>query len=177
MAIQIPRGTQDILPGESEKWQYIERVAKDLCDLYQYQEIRTPIFESTELFEKGVGDTTDIVQKEMYTFHKGNRSLRFDLRVRQQLFVPLSAIKCMGIGSAGEALLQWTDVPLRTPASRPFPPICSVWRRGTWKLRSGNCAEVISLAMNIYKKVGLKKPKLSLTALVIKKAAQSIEKH
>ena len=67
MAIQIPRGTQDILPGEVEKWQFIEAAARDLCKKYQYKEIRTPIFEHTELFQKGVGDTTDIVQKEMYS--------------------------------------------------------------------------------------------------------------
>jgi len=76
MVIQIPRGTQDILPGQSEKWQYVEQVARDLCRLYQYEEIRTPMFESTDLFVRGVGDTTDIVQKEMYTFpDKSDRSL------------------------------------------------------------------------------------------------------
>lgn len=63
MSIRIPRGTQDILPGQVEKWQYIEMKARDLCRRFQYQEIRTPIFEHTELFQRGVGDTTDIVQK------------------------------------------------------------------------------------------------------------------
>jgi histidyl-tRNA synthetase len=56
------------LPGESEKWQWIEAKARELCRLYGYQEIRTPIFEHTELFQRGVGETTDIVEKEMYTF-------------------------------------------------------------------------------------------------------------
>ena len=68
MAIQIPRGTQDILPDQTEIWQYIENTAREICRRYQYKEIRTPIFEHTELFLRGVGDTTDIVQKEMYTF-------------------------------------------------------------------------------------------------------------
>lgn len=76
MAIQIPRGTEDILPGQVEKWQYIEDKAKDLCRRYHYEEIRTPIFEHTELFQRGVGETTDIVQKEMYTFKdRSDRSL------------------------------------------------------------------------------------------------------
>ena len=76
MAFQIPRGTQDVLPGDSEKWQYVEHIARSLCSRYGYQEIRTPIFEHTELFLRGVGDTTDIVQKEMYTFEdKGGRAL------------------------------------------------------------------------------------------------------
>ncbi len=62
------RGTHDILPGEVEKWQYVERVARALCDRYGYVEVRTPVIEREELFLKGTGETTDIVQKEMYSF-------------------------------------------------------------------------------------------------------------
>jgi len=62
------RGTHDILPGEIEKWQLVERVARALCERYGYVEIRTPIIEREELFAKGTGETTDIVQKEMYAF-------------------------------------------------------------------------------------------------------------
>ena len=62
------RGTHDILPGEVEKWQYVERVARELCGRYGYVEIRTPVIEREELFAKGTGATTDIVQKEMYAF-------------------------------------------------------------------------------------------------------------
>lgn len=76
MTISMPRGTQDILPSSSDKWQYIESTLHNLLRQYRYQEIRTPIFESTALFVRGVGDTTDIVQKEMYTFQdKGGRSI------------------------------------------------------------------------------------------------------
>ena len=63
MSFNIPRGTQDILPGESERWQYVEQIARDTCAAFQYKEIRTPIFEHTELFARGVGESTDIVQK------------------------------------------------------------------------------------------------------------------
>jgi histidyl-tRNA synthetase len=62
------RGTHDILPGDVEKWQYVEQVSRELCDRYGYAEIRTPIIEREELFSKGTGETTDIVQKEMYSF-------------------------------------------------------------------------------------------------------------
>ncbi len=76
MHIRAPKGTKDILPEESYKWQYIEHKIREVCNLYAYNEIRTPVFEHTELFERGVGDTTDIVQKEMYTFtDKGGRSI------------------------------------------------------------------------------------------------------
>lgn len=66
--IQKPRGTMDILPEETPLWQYIERTAREVAARYGYEEIRTPTFEATELFARGVGDTTDVVQKEMYTF-------------------------------------------------------------------------------------------------------------
>jgi len=62
------RGTHDILPGEVEKWQYVERIARHLCDRFGYVEVRTPVIEREELFSKGTGETTDIVQKEMYSF-------------------------------------------------------------------------------------------------------------
>lgn len=70
------KGTKDILPQEARKWQHVEAVAKRIFELYGYREIRTPVFEATELFEKGTGQTSDIVIKEMYTFvDKGGRSL------------------------------------------------------------------------------------------------------
>lgn len=76
MQINGPRGTQDMLPDASGNWLAVEAVARGVCKLYGYQEIRTPIFEHTELFLRGVGETTDIVQKEMYTFtDRGNRSI------------------------------------------------------------------------------------------------------
>lgn len=76
MSIQKPKGTQDLLPGVVEKWQYIENKARDICARFNYKEIRSPIFENTELYQRGVGETTDIVEKEMYTFlDKGDRSM------------------------------------------------------------------------------------------------------
>ena len=76
MLTQAPKGTQDLLPQASYRWQRIEQNMRDICALAGYREIRTPIFEHTELFQRGVGDTTDVVQKEMYTFtDKGDRSI------------------------------------------------------------------------------------------------------
>ena len=76
MLTNAPRGTKDILPGEINKWNYVENIFRDECAKHGFKEIRTPIFEHTELFIRGVGDTTDIVQKEMYTFQDhGNRSI------------------------------------------------------------------------------------------------------
>ena len=74
--INIPKGTKDVLPSEAYKWHFVENTARRIAALYNLKEIRTPVFEHTELFLRGVGDTTDIVNKEMYTFNdKGGRSI------------------------------------------------------------------------------------------------------
>ena len=74
--INIPKGTKDVLPSEAYKWHFVENTARRISALYNLKEIRTPVFEHTELFLRGVGDTTDIVNKEMYTFlDKGERSI------------------------------------------------------------------------------------------------------
>ena len=74
--VNIPKGTKDVLPADSYRWQYIEGAARKIAARYALKEVRTPTFEHTELFNRGVGDTTDIVNKEMYTFlDKGGRSV------------------------------------------------------------------------------------------------------
>ena len=74
--IQIPKGCKDVLPSQAYKWQFIENCARDTARRFNISEVRTPLFEHTELFARGVGDTTDIVNKEMYTFtDKGGRSV------------------------------------------------------------------------------------------------------
>lgn len=74
--IQKPKGTKDLLPSESYKWQYVEKKVKEIFENSGFREIRVPVFEYTELFQRGVGETTDVVQKEMYTFEdKGGRSI------------------------------------------------------------------------------------------------------
>ena len=74
--IKAPRGTNDILPPESHKWNRLEALLRRLSRIHNFEEIRTPMFEHTELFSRTVGETTDIVQKEMYTFQdKAGRDL------------------------------------------------------------------------------------------------------
>ncbi|MDE7300939.1 MAG: histidine--tRNA ligase [Clostridia bacterium] len=74
--INVPKGTKDVLPQEAHKWQFIESTAREVAKVFNIKEIRTPVFEHTELFQRGVGETTDVVTKEMYTFEdKGGRSI------------------------------------------------------------------------------------------------------
>ena len=91
--INAPRGTADILPAESPKWQTIERIAREVAGLFHFSEIRTPIYESTELFHRGVGETTDIVQKETFTFKPRAESESITLRPEGTAGVVRAAIE------------------------------------------------------------------------------------
>ena len=73
--LKVLKGTKDILPQNIDMWHFIEQKADEVFSKYGFKEIRTPIIEVTELFSRGVGDTTDIVNKEMYTFEKSDRSI------------------------------------------------------------------------------------------------------
>ncbi|MET3699991.1 histidyl-tRNA synthetase [Bacillus oleivorans] len=166
-SIQIPRGTQDILPGESEKWQWVEQIAKDICSAYQYKEIRTPIFEHTELFQRGVGDSTDIVQKEMYTFKdRGDRSIT--LRPEGTASVVRSFVSHKMHGLPDQPVKLYYLGPMfryERPQAGRFRQFVQFGVEALGSDDPAIDAEVISLAMNIYKKAGLKNIKLVINSL------------
>ena len=167
MTIKIPRGTQDILPGESAKWQWITEKARDICRLYRYDEIKTPMFESTDLFHRGVGETTDIVQKEMYTFKdRGDRSLT--LRPEGTAPVVRSYVENKMHGWANQPVKLYYIGEMfryeRPQAGRTR----QLTQFGVEAIGSENPtldAEVISLAMSFYKSFGLTKLKLVINSL------------
>jgi histidyl-tRNA synthetase len=167
MSISIPRGTQDILPGEVEKWQLIEAKARELCEKYQYQEIRTPIFEQTDLFARGVGDTTDIVQKEMYTFDdRGGRSLT--LRPEGTAAVVRSFVEKKMFGYPNQPVKLYYMGPMfryERPQAGRFRQFVQFGIEALGSNDPAIDAEVISLAMNLYKEMGLKKLKLVINSL------------
>ncbi|MDN3018655.1 histidine--tRNA ligase [Paenibacillus sp. BSR1-1] len=167
MAISIPRGTQDILPGEIEKWQLIEQKARELCEKYQYQEIRTPIFEHTDLFLRGVGDTTDIVQKEMYTFEdRGGRSIT--LRPEGTAAVVRSFVEKKMFGYANQPVKLYYMGPMfryERPQAGRFRQFVQFGIEALGSNDPAIDAEVISLAMNLYKEMGLRKLKLIINSL------------
>ncbi|KEZ51134.1 histidine--tRNA ligase [Metabacillus indicus] len=167
MAFQIPRGTQDILPGEVERWQYIENTAREICKLYQYKEIRTPVFEHTELFQRGVGESTDIVQKEMYTF-QDRKGRNITLRPEGTA----STVRAFVEKKLYAQPAQPTKLYYIGPMFRYERPQTGRFRQfvqfGVEALGSSNPAmdaEVISLAMELYRSVGLKKLKLIINSL------------
>ena len=125
--IQKPRGTMDIMPEETPVWQYIEKAAREVASMFGFKEIRTPTFEATELFQRGVGDTTDVVQKEMYTFiDREERS--FTLRPEGNSFTSSTASAMKNRKRAEAASFSSSE--RRCSAHRMPPPtaISSRWR-------------------------------------------------
>lgn len=167
MPIKIPRGTQDILPGETEKWQYIENKAREICGRYQYQEIRTPIFEHTELFLRGVGDTTDIVQKEMYSFtDRGGRDIT--LRPEGTASTVRSFVEHKMFGLPNQPVKLYYMGPMfryERPQAGRFRQFVQFGVEALGSNDPAIDAEVISLAMSIYNELGLTKLKLVINSL------------
>ncbi|HYK71663.1 MAG TPA: histidine--tRNA ligase, partial [Pseudoneobacillus sp.] len=167
MSINIPRGTQDILPGQVEKWQAIEEQARKICEKYLYREIRTPIFEHTELFLRSVGETTDIVQKEMYTFtDRGERSLT--LRPEGTASAVRSYVENKMFGYAQQPVKLYYLGPMfryERPQAGRFRQFVQFGIEALGSADPAIDAEVISLAMTLYKEMGLKKLKLVINSL------------
>ncbi|WP_188453545.1 histidine--tRNA ligase [Virgibacillus oceani] len=167
MTINAPRGTVDILPKDAKKWQFVENTIKNVCNRFNYEEIRTPVFEHTELFQRGVGDSTDIVQKEMYTFEdRGGRSLT--LRPEGTAPVTRAYVQNKLHGSPVQpAKLYYFGQMFRY--ERPQAGrMRQLNQFGAEVLGSANPAvdaEVIGLAMMCYQELGLRDLKLVINSL------------
>lgn len=166
MAIKAPKGTKDTMPKDSYKVQYIELEFYELCRLYGFGEVRTPMFESTELFNRGVGETTDIVQKEMYTFEDlGHRSI---------------TLKPEGTSPAVRAFIESHDYAEMQPTKYYYDTPCFRYERpqagrlrefhqfgvenfGTPDMMAD--AEVIALASDFIKRVGIKDVELRINSV------------
>lgn len=167
MQVQAPKGMKDVTPKESYKWQYIEGLMRDICSVYGFSETRTPVLEHTELFLRGVGDTTDIVQKEMYTFtDKGDRSV---------------TLKPEGTAGAVRMFLENRLFSEAQP-TKMFYLYCPVFRYDKPQAgrlrehhqfgveifgapRASADAEIISLACNLLKKLGVDKLSVNINSI------------
>lgn len=165
--INIPRGTQDILPTETPKWRYIEDRLHAIAASFNYKEIRTPIFESTDLFARGVGDTTDIVQKEMYTFKdKGDRSIT--LRPEGTAAVVRSYIENKMNGDANQPIKLYYNGPMFRYERKQKGRYRQFVQFGVEAIGAENPAmdaEVIHMVYSIYKSFGLQHVKIVLNSI------------
>ncbi len=175
--ISIPKGTKDVLPSESYKWHYIENTVREVARLFGANEVRTPTFEHTELFLRGVGDTTDIVNKEMYTFEdKGNRSI---------------TLKPEGTAGVARAYIenslfnapQPTKMYYITPVFRYERPQAGRLREhhqfgvefyGSYSPQAD--VEVMSLAKSIFAKLGVKDLQLNINSIGCKSCRKDYNK-
>ncbi len=164
--INIPKGTKDVLPFDSYKWHYIENTVRDVARLFGACEVRTPTFEHTELFLRGVGDTTDIVNKEMYTFEdKGNRSI---------------TLKPEGTAGVARAFIENSLFNAPQPTKMYYiTPVFRYERPQAGRLREhhqfgveffGSSSpqadvEVISLAKTIFDRLGVKELSLNINSI------------
>lgn len=166
MLSKAPRGTKDITPKDVYKWHYIEKKFREICALYGYEEIRTPIFEHTEVFARSVGDTTDVVQKEMYSFtDRGDRQL--SLKPEGTAGVIRSFIE-----NKMYADTQPTKLYYITPCFRYERPQAGRQRQfhqfGIEVLGSDGPsvdAEVISLAVQFFNEMGLKNLSVNINSV------------
>lgn len=172
--INIPKGTKDVLPNDSYKWQYLEDKARKTAKLFNLKEIRTPVFEHTELFLRGVGSTTDIVNKEMYTFNDlGGRSL---------------TLKPEGTAGVARCYIENSLSQLPQPTKMFYlTPVFRYERPQAGRLREhhqfgveiyGSAepsmdAEVISIAYNFLKSIGISKLKLNINSIGCKECRKT----
>ena len=161
MEMQAPKGTKDMLPQDAYKWHYVENIFKSVAKNFGVKEIRTPIFEHTELFLRGVGDTTDVVQKEMYTFNdKGNRSI---------------TLKPEGTSPAARAFIEGRLFNEAQPTKLYYITPCFRYenvQKGRFRQfqvfgskEASMDGEVIAFAMEVLKKLGLSKLELHINNL------------
>ena len=166
MLTRAPKGTNDILPEKSHIWQYIEKEILKICKEYNFKEIRTPVFEHTELFERGVGDTTDVVEKEMYTFEdKGGRSIT--LRPEGTSPVSRSYIE-NGLFNTPQPSKLFYNITCYRYEKNQAGRYREFHQFGAEVIGSGSAsvdAELMSLVMLLYKRLGLKNLKLNINSI------------
>src|SRR5690625_1264302 len=167
MNFKAPRGTVDILPEETKKWQYVEKVIRQICKTYNYEEIKTPMFEHTEVFQRGVGETTDIVQKEMYTFSdRAGRSIT--LRPEGTAGVVRAFVQNKLYGSPNQPVKLYYFIEAFRYERPQQGRMRQLHQFGVEVLGSADPAidaEVISLAMMAYEELGVKSLKLVINSL------------
>ena len=166
MITKAPKGTMDIMPEESYKWQYIENEIRKIAREFGAREIRTPVFEHTELFQRGVGDTTDVVEKEMYTFNdKGDRSI---------------TLRPEGTASAVRAYIEHGLFNVPQPVKMFYLTSCyryekpQAGRYREFRQFGVECfgsqspsmdAEIMNIALMLYKRLGLKDLTLNINSI------------
>ena len=166
MLTNAPRGTKDILPDSIGQWTYVEGKVREICQRFGYKEIRTPLFEHTELFQRGIGDTTDVVEKEMYTFmDRGGRSITLRPEntaaavrayLQNKLYADNALTKLFYIGS----MFRYDR-----PQAGRYREFHQFGVEALGEINPAVDAEIIILAVRFLESLGLKNLELSLNSV------------
>lgn len=166
MLTNAPRGTKDILPDTVGEWTYVEAKIRDLCSRYGYQEIRTPMFEHTELFHRGIGEGTDVVDKEMYTFKdRGDRSITLRPENTASAVRAYLQNKLYGDGSLTKLFYIGSMFRYDRPQAGRMREFHQFGVEALGEENPAVDAEIIMLAMDFLQSLGLKDLKLSLNSV------------
>lgn len=175
--IQKPKGTKDLLPEESYKWQDAEAKVKKVLESYDFKEIRVPVFEHTELFQRGVGETTDVVQKEMYTFDdKGGRSIT--LRPEGTAGVVRAYLE-NGMGSMPSPVKLWYNMGMYRYENVQKGRLREFHQIGAELIGSGSYladVDIILMANNIFNALNIPGIKLTLNSIGCPKCRATYQK-
>lgn len=163
---QAPRGTHDVLPADAPKWQFVERTFAEHSALYGYQEVRTPMFEDTELFVRSSGETSDIVSKEMYSFvDKGDRNITLK---PEETAPAVRAYIEHSLGQPGHVTRLWYCTPIfryERPQKGRFRQAHQVGLELIGSPSPAADAEVIEITVGFYQKLGLKNVSVVLNCI------------
>ncbi len=175
--IQKPKGTKDLLPDESYKWQEVEAKVKEVLESYNFKEIRVPVFEHTELFQRGVGETTDVVQKEMYTFDdKGGRSIT--LRPEGTAGVVRAYLE-NGMGSMPSPVKLWYNMGMYRYENVQKGRLIEFHQIGAELIGSGSYladVDVILMANNIFRALNIPDISLNINSIGCPKCRSEYQK-
>ena len=178
MLTRAPKGTKDVLPSESYKWQYIEKIMRDVCARFGYREIRTPVFEHTELLLRGIGDTTDVVQKEMYTFlDKAERSIT--LKPEGTAGVCRSFVESNLSGAAQPTKMYYLNCPVfryERPQAGRFREHHQFGIEAFGSFAPSIDAEVISVALFVFRELGIEGLALNINSIGCKECRPAYNK-
>src|SRR5438552_10100556 len=166
--INAPRGTADTLPADSWKWQAVEKIARDVAELYHFAEIRTPVYEHTELFHRGVGETSDIVQKETFTFRPRPDSESMTLRPEGTAGVVRAAIEHNLIaqeGARAKVFYIGANFRYERPQKGRLRAHHQFGAEAFGIADPAQDAECILLQMDFYRRAGLRDVELQINSL------------
>ncbi|MBO6293845.1 MAG: histidine--tRNA ligase [Selenomonas sp.] len=166
MLTNAPRGTKDILPDSVGSWNYVEQKIRDICARFGYEEIRTPMFEHTELFHRGIGEGTDVVDKEMYTFEdRGGRSITLRPENTASAVRAYLQNKLYGDGALTKLFYIGSMFRYDRPQAGRMREFHQFGVEALGEANPAVDAEIILLAMEFLKSLGLKDLKLSLNSV------------